>query len=190
MNRKSGKHWKQWADLNAPNSKGLMALDPHFRIQVKDFVEALVAAGAVVSVQATRRSARRAYLFHWSWLIALGKCSPSAATSMEGVDISWDHGNKMQSIAGAEEMVRAFGLAIPPRSNVAPALRSNHILGKAVDLDINWVGKIHVQKKDGTKIELTYQDNPNTNKKLIEVGKSYGLIKHLNDAPHWSVNGR
>ena len=33
-------------------------------------------------------------------------------------------------------------------------------------------------------------ENPNLNKNLIAVGASYGVIKHKNDAPHWSANGR
>ena len=190
MDKKSGKHWLQWADLNAPNSTGLFYLDPCFRADVGNFVLALITAGARVKVNATRRSEKRAYLFHWSWKIAEGWCKPSEAKSMTGVDIIWDHGNKVASMNAAKDMVRAFGLAPYPRSKVAPALRSNHISGKAVDMEIIWTDKIKVKKKDGQLVEIKYQSNPNTNTKLIETGKSYGVIKHKNDAPHWSVNGK
>lgn len=81
-----------------------------------------------------------------------------------------------------------IGLAIPPRSNVAPSLTSNHISGKAID--ITWSGKIVVKKKDGTPVELTCMNNANLNKKLHEVGESYSVKKHKSDAPHWSHNGR
>ena len=63
-------------------------------------------------MKSTRRDAERAYLFHWSWLIALGKSKPSDASSMGGVEIEWDHGVLARSKAG-KEMVDGFGLAVP-----------------------------------------------------------------------------
>jgi len=67
---------------------------------------------------------------------------------------------------------------------------SNHIAGNAIDMNVSWTGKINVKKKDGTTVEIPFMSNVNANKKLHEVGKSYGVIKHISDAPHWSVNGR
>ena len=190
MSTNSGKFWVTWANKNALNSTSLDRLETTFKNNVKDFKAALEAGGATIKVSATRRSDKRAYLFHWSWKIYTKKAKPSEATKMVGVDIIWDHGDDVKSIAGAQEMVTGFGLAIPPRSNVAPSLTSNHITGKAIDMDITWSGKIVVKKKDGTSVEITYMNNANLNKKLHEVGESYSVKKHKSDAPHWSHNGR
>lgn len=190
MERKSGKHWVQWANVNAVNSKSISTLDPSFKSKVESFIKALVEAGATVKVEATRRNAKRAYLFHWSWMIFLEKAKPSDAPAMKDVDIQWDHGDKAESIKGAKEMVEGFGLAVPPASTVAPSLISNHISGKAVDMKITWNGKIKVKKNNGREIEISYTGRQNSNQKLIEAGESYGVKKLRTDEPHWSYNGR
>ena len=189
LKTKSGKSWVTWADTNAANSSSVDDLAEPFRTSVKDFIAALQDAGATVSIEATRRPAKRAYLFHWSWMIALGKVKPAHARSMAGVDIEWDHGDLAKSKAAAMEMVRGFGLAIPPKSTVAPALSSNHIAGKAIDMSITWAGILKVKKKDGKEVSIHYMLNPNQNHKLHEVGVSYGVRKLRTDAPHWSSNG-
>nr|HMS41347.1 hypothetical protein [Pyrinomonadaceae bacterium] len=112
----SGLSWIGWANTNAANSKDIEQLEATFRQNVKDFKAALVAAGATVTVNDTKRSDKRAYLFHWSWKISQDKCKPSDATAMAGVDITWDHGDDAKSKAGAQEMVTGFGLAVPPAS--------------------------------------------------------------------------
>ena len=190
MPTKSGKYWVTWADAHAKNSTSVDDLADPFKSNVKAFIAALEAAGAKVTVRATKRHENRAYLFHWSWLIGLGKEKPSAATAKTGVDIQWDHGDLAQSQAGAKEMIQGFGLAVPPKSTVAPALSSNHIAGKAIDMDITWKGTISVAKKDGKKVDVVYSSLVNGNKKLHEVGASYSVKKHFSDAPHWSVDGR
>jgi hypothetical protein len=186
---KSGKWWKSWADTNAKNSDDIADLAEPFKSHVKEFIQALEDAGAEVTVEATRRDKKRAYLFHWSWLIALGKVKPSHAAAMAGVDIEWDHGDLAQSKAGAKEMVAAFKLAVPPKSNVAPALNSNHIAGNAIDMDIAWTGILHVKKKNGTVVDVPFMADPNHNRKLHAVGASYLVRKHTRDAPHWSRDG-
>jgi len=186
---KSGSFWVTWANANAKNSKDIEDLEPTFRAKVKEFIKALEDAGATVSVTATKRSARRAYLFHWSWRIALGKVAASAATAMAGVDIQWNHGSTAQSKAGAREMVNGFGLAVPPASNNAPALTSRHIQGKAIDMNINWTGTINVKKKNGTTVPVAFKTNVNANTALHAVGASYGVVKLTSDAPHWSNDG-
>lgn len=190
-NKKSGKEWVTWANTHAKNSKDINKLTNPFKDNAIAFKKSLEDAGATVRVFATKRSAKRAYLFHWSWKIALKKCKPSDATAMKGVDIEWDHGDDKKSIAAADEMVKGFGLAVPPKSKVAPSLNSNHIRGKAIDMTIKWQKKIKVKKKGVTKkVEITYLPNVNINFKLHEIGKSYGVIKHTRDAPHWSHTGR
>ena len=187
----SGAYWVTWADDNAKNSDDLEELVNPFKSNVKTFIAALEKAGAKVHVQATRRDAKRAYLFHWSWLIALGKSKPTEALPVSDVDIEWDHGDPVKSKAGADEMVKGFGLAVPPKSKVAPALHSNHIASKAIDMDITWKGDLKIKEKDGkTDLVIAFMKDPNLNTQLHAVGKSYGVVKHTSDAPHWSINGR
>src|SRR6266850_5385047 len=69
----SGKYWVTWADTNAKNSDQIEDLEEDFRGKVKEFKKALEDAGAKVEPTTTTRSDKRAYLFHWSWKIALGK---------------------------------------------------------------------------------------------------------------------
>ena len=163
---KSGKYWVTWANVNAKNSTSVDDLVDPFKTNVKAFIKALEDAGATVKVDTTKRDAKRAYLFHWAWMIALDKCKPSDATSMAGVDIEWDHGDAAKSKAGAKEMVDGFGLAVPPKSTVAPALTSNHIAGKAIDMDITWTGELKVKKKDDTIVSVLYMNDPNSNTKF------------------------
>ena len=188
--RKSGKYWVTWANSNAKRSTDVADLSDPFKTNVKAFIAALKAAGAKVKVNTTTRSKKRAYLFHWSWKISLGKCLASAATEMPGVDIEWDHGDAEKSKAGAQEMVSGFGLAVPPRSKVAPSLNSNHIRGNAIDMTITWTGKIKIKKKDGTKVEVAHMKDANANTSLHTVGESYSVKKNTKDAPHWSTTGR
>src|SRR4051812_33856442 len=112
----SGPLWVEWAQTNAPNSRDVGNLAAPFRDHVRRFIGALEAAGAIVRVTATKRSALRAYLFHWSWLIALGRARPSDPPPEPGLDIQWDHGDLDRSRAGARAMVDGFGLAVPPAS--------------------------------------------------------------------------
>ena len=186
----SGKYWVTWADANAKNSNQLDDLEPGFRKKVEAFIQALRDAGATVEINATRRSEKRAYLFHWCWLIGLRKARPAAAPAKPGVPILWNHGSLQKSIEGAKEMIAGFELAVPPRSTVAPSLASNHIYGKAIDMDISWSGTLSVEKQDGATIEVPYLSNPNKNVKLQQVGASYGVKKLASDRPHWSYNGR
>lgn len=190
MSTKSGKYWVTWANAHAKNSNKVIDLDATFKPKVKEFIKALTDGGAVVDVSTTKRSNKRAYLFHWSWKISQGKCKPSDAKKMIGVDIQWDHGDLAKSKAGAIEMVKGFGLAVPPRSTNPPSTTSNHISGKAIDMTITWKGSIKVKKKNNSEVKITYSSNANTNTLLHSVGDSFGVKKLKTDAPHWSFNGR
>jgi hypothetical protein len=187
---KSGPFWVEWATTNAPNSSNVDDLAEPFRSQARAFIKALTDAGARVTVTATKRSARRAYLFHWSWKIFVGACRPHEAQSREGVDILWDHGDERASKAGSGAMVGGFGLAVPPSSTKPPALTSNHIEGTAIDMDIKWAGSIRVRKKDGQTLVVPFKPDVDTNTALHMVGASYGVLKLVGDRPHWSHNGR
>ena len=195
MGTKSGNFWITWANQSAPNSSSIYTLEPIFRINAVKFINALRAAGATVYIQSTKRDPKRAYLFHWAWRICFDKTiNVSAIPSMKGVEIDWDHGDKdkkyKDSVKGAMEMVNGFGLAIPPKSTLAPSLTSNHLIGKAIDLEISWNHKILVKKSDGKVVEVFFPKDPNYNENLITVGRSYGIIKNRADKPHWSYNGR
>lgn len=206
---KSGKYWLDWSDTYAPGSKSLDTLDKNFATNVDEFIKALRAAGATVTIDATFRHRLRAWLFHWSWQIYHGHVNAADAVRIEGVPIEWDHGDEAKSRAAAGEMVRGFRLAVPPKSTTAPSATSNHIEGEAVDLVITWTGKINIKKKDGTfeesvpymtKVTKKGDIVPNVtdNTKLKDVGKSYGLIHFSDrpepkspkkDEPHWSRTG-
>ena len=186
----SGNYWVTWANANAKNSDQIDDLEAGFRKKVEAFIQALEDAGATVAIRATLRSDKRAYLFHWCWMIGLRKAKPSEATAKPGVPIGWNHGSLQESVDGAKEMIHGFGLAVPPPSMVPPSLTSNHIAGKAIDMDITWAGTLEVKKKDGTVIEVPYMSDPNANVKLHQVGASYGVKKLTNDKPHWSYDGR
>ncbi len=163
MPTKSGSYWVTWANTHAKNSSKVDDLEISFRKNVKKFIKALTDAGAKIDVSTTKRNNKRAYLFHWSWKISQGKCKPSDAKKMSGVDIEWDRGDIKKSKAGALAMVTGFGLAVPPRSINAPSLTSNHIAGKAIDMTIKWAGKITVKNKKGSDLSLTFKSNVNTN---------------------------
>ena len=189
MATESGIFWVTWANAHAQNSSKIADLVEPFRSDATAFIAALGSAGAKVEVTATKRSVRRAYLFHWSWKIALGKCKASEATSMAGVDILWDHGDDAASRRGAQEMVAGFGLAVPPKSINPPALTSNHITGLAIDMDITWTGTITVKDKQAKDVAIAFLSDVNTNTSLHAVGASFGVRKLATDAPHWSFDG-
>ena len=75
---KSGTYWITWAGTNAKDSSSLDDLADPFKTNVKAFIKALKDAGARVDVENTKRSDKRAYLFHWCWKIGLafGRSSP------------------------------------------------------------------------------------------------------------------
>ena len=78
----SGKSWITWANSHAKFSKKVDDLVDPFKSNVQAFLKALEDAGATITVSTTKRSKKRAYLFHWSWKIHLGKCKPSDAKAM------------------------------------------------------------------------------------------------------------
>jgi len=189
MATKSGSYWVTWANAHAKNSSKVDDLDAGFRTKVKEFTAALEAAGATVDVTTTKRSDKRAYLFHWSWKIHLDKCKPSDPPAKAGVEIEWDHGDIAASKKGAKEMVEGFGLAVPPASTNAPSLTSNHISGKAIDMTLTWTGELKIKNKAGTVVAVPWMANVNANTKLQDVGSTYGVKKLKTDAPHWSHDG-
>jgi hypothetical protein len=191
----SGASWVSWVSTYAPTSKEIKDLTGSFRTGVTEFKKALenaVPKGAVVDVSHTYRSDQAAYLWHWAWKIANRNIQPKDAKpyAFNGrpvPEIEWDHGKLHASIRAAEDMVKGFKLT--KNSRFAPSLTTRHRDRLAIDMDITWTGTIWVKKKDGTLVKLTYGPI-NANKPLHDVGASYGVKKLLDDAPHWSDNGK
>jgi len=181
-NNLSGKAWWHANQSKYPNSAKIADLADDFRPKLQAFVAALEAPGATVAVSATRRNKVRAYLMHYSWDIFKNLVMPSAVPGQSGVTIIWDHGDLAKSKAAANEMVSLFGIVF------RPSLTSRHIEGLAIDMNISWSGTLAIKNKDGTAVSIEApRDGSNTT--LHKVGKSYGVIKLLTDAPHWSSDG-
>jgi hypothetical protein len=75
----SGAYWVTWINRNAPTSEDIKDLEMSFRDKVKEFIQALQAAGATVKVTHTYRSDQAAYLWHWAWKISQRKVAPKDA---------------------------------------------------------------------------------------------------------------
>ena len=179
----SGAAWWHANQANYPNSNALTELASPFRERTTAFVDALKAAGAKVTVSATRRNRTRAHLMHYSWRVSRGEIAPKDVPSVPGLSIRWDHGDLAKSKKGAKEMVDLFAIAFKP------SLTSLHIEGRAVDMTIGWTGTIQVKDKTGKTRAIGAPQSGNTNTELHKVGATYGVIKLLSDPPHWSDNG-
>jgi len=99
-------------------------------------------------------------------------------------------------------MVFAYGMQ---NLQVAPALNSRHIQGLAIDMHVawgNWPDNTtkSIRNKAGQMVEINKHvstgtniyDNPDMNPQLIEVGRSYKVIRYRNpeaDPDHWSMDG-
>lgn len=193
----SGKEWVK----EFPTSTSLDDLEPDFQAKVKAFCAALTDAGAKMTISATVRPRQRAYLMHHCWMIAKGKESPAQVPAFvpssgeHGVDIQWLHkkpdgsADAAASRAAAVEMVAAYGMT---GLKVAPALASNHIFGKAMDMSVSWSKTLAIKNKAGKTVSIGSAPRNSTNADLIKVARSYGVI-HLKDVekdpPHWSFNG-
>src|SRR6266705_2047408 len=112
-------------------------------------------AGATVTVSSTRRPAERAYLMHFCWRIFKQTINPQNVGADPGVDIECVHRKADDSIdlpasrAAAKAMVEGYGIAF------APALKSRHTQGFAVDMTIKWSGSLAVANRDGTTTTIT-----------------------------------
>lgn len=184
----------QWVN-RFRGSASLDELRGSFKDKAEAFVGALRAAGATVTISATYRPPRRAYLMHWSWRIVKRDFDPAAVPPMDGVDINWKHDDnegkysRQLSIAAAKAMVDAFDIQ---RLGVAPALQSRHILGCGVDMNVAWTGALVIPDAYGYVVEIKTLPRSGRNPQLHRVAASYGVIKYNRagrDDPHWSDNG-
>lgn len=170
---KSGGHWVE----RFPTSRSVDDLEEGFRANVERFLEALDDAKAVVEISATYRPPERAYLMHYSYKIANGWLRPAKVPPMAGVEIDWVHDTYKQSRAAAVAMVNRY------KTVHQPSLKSRHMERAAIDMTI-WkiVGKTITNGK-GRKVKISALSD------LYPVGRSFGVIKLVTDAPHWSDNG-
>ena len=167
-----------------PGLKTLDALTPPFRQMATAFIDAMNAASMTVKISATLRPPQRAFLMHYSFLIALGQQDPKTVPVKPDVNIQWFHGNVPDSVKAAKEMVAAFGIATT-KSKIAPALNSNHIAGNAVDMTITGFAGKKIKRADGTVVTVNTFDD------LIKVGETYKVFHKLpGDKPHWSTTGK
>lgn len=179
----SGAAWWKANQAKYPNSDSLATLDAGFQSKVVPFLDAMKAAGLSVSISSTRRNRLRAYLMHYCWDIANGTVTAAVVPLDAACPIVWNHGSDAASKAAALEMVKLFGI------KYRPSLNSRHIDGLAIDMSIIWTGVKSVTNKAGKAVALGSPTNGAANKKLHEVGRSYGVVKNVADEPHWSTDG-
>jgi hypothetical protein len=181
----SGKDWWRSNQASYPNSRDIDDLEPGFRSCVQAFVAALKRAGASIVVSSTRRNPIRAHLMHYSWRVAHGDVAPQDVPKRSGLTIDWDHGDLAKSRAAAKEMVQLFGMA-----HIA-ALASNHIRGKAIDMNVNWKNTLVLARPSRPLARIESQPRSGQNRELHAVGAdAFGVHKLVSDPPHWSYNGR
>ena len=178
----SGGAWWQANQARFPNSESVDTLDPDFKAKVVPFLAALKAAGATVAIASTLRHPIRAYLMHYSWKIAKGIVTPDKVPAQPRCDIVWDHGDLAQSKAAAQDMVNLIAI------RVQPSLTSQHILGRAIDMAVRWAGTMQVKNAQGQMVAVP-QPADEMNATLHSIGKTYQVIKRVDDPPHWSVDG-
>ena len=188
--RLSGKAWYD----DFPTSVSTDDLTEPFKTNAEHFLKALTDAGATYKINATYRPLQRAYLMHYAYAIARDGLNPASVPAYDGagdkVNIEWVHRdaegkvNRAASKAAAEEMVVAYDMAY------TAALQSRHTEGHAMDIDITWDGDLSIKNaSDHIVVIKTTPRNGAENEKLHAVGKTYGVIKHPTDRPHWSIDG-
>lgn len=172
----------QWV-ARFPTSTSLADLTPTFGTAVASFIAAIKAAGGSVTISATYRPPERAYLMHYAWAIGKDGLSPVGIEKKAGVDIDWAHldvsgkSDHAAAVQAAKDMVKGYAMA-----HIA-VLVSRHTQKRAVDMTIHGIIGKSIKDASGTATTI------NALKDLNPVGKSYGVIKLVSDAPHWSDDG-
>src|SRR5579863_7250355 len=122
-----------------PDRKSVSDLAPAFGKDVTAFMGAMKHAGITVRTLSTARPPERAYLMHYSWLVAKRRLSPLKVPNFAGskkhppVAICWVHATahgagKAESIAAAGKLAAALGVA---SMGSAPELTSPLTQGQA-----------------------------------------------------------
>ena len=175
-----------------PGSSQVNDLEPSFGAKTQKFIDAINNAGGKVDITSTKRPPERAYMMHWAWRIVNENYDASKVPPIKGAGnwcIDWWHGDQATSKAAAQEMVDGFAIQ---NLNTRPSLTSHHIRGVAIDMKISWPGDLTIEKADGTPVTITTTPRDATNKELIAVGQTYGVIHFKNimaDKVHWSIDG-
>ena len=197
-----------------PENRETDMLDAGFKTKWDAFAKALKDAGADVDIASTLRSLGRAYLMHYCAMVASGQIKPwevpdgirslGQDTGPVGIEWSLTQADGRVDLAKSKQAANAmkmyFQIAYPA------SLTSNHVQGKAIDVFITWPGTLKIKEKGTMKagkevagkeheIKTTpkhggKQGEPAGNKELREVAATYGVLKMLTDAPHWSVDGK
>lgn len=164
-----------------PTSRDPNDLAEPFKSRWLKFAAALIAGGCVVTYNATYRPEERAYLMHWAWMIAREGYASGDVPPHANVDINWDVPNAKFL---CEQMVETYKIAYQP------ALISRHTQRFAVDVNITWKGDLNVVDANGMRHNVNTQPRDTTNSVLVEIGRTFGVIKNHADRPHWSIDGR
>jgi hypothetical protein len=173
----------QWC-ARFPTGVSPTDLLPDFRDRVLAFISAMQRGGATVHIGATYRPPERAYLMHWCCKIADSGQDPGAVPPMPGVEIDWSHdGNASDARAAAAAMKKGYAIQFPA------ALTSRHTQRRAIDMTISWVGALTVHDFNGQERKITMPPRSGSNQVLVDVGRSFGVIKLMTDPPHWSDDG-
>ena len=93
-------------------------------------------------------------------MIAKAKQDPASVPSMPGVEIQWDLGDPSKTRAASKAMMQGYGIVYPA------ALVSRHTQRLAID--------------------MTVAPMPAD---AIQMGAAFGVIKLVDDPPHWSSDG-
>lgn len=177
--RLSGIHW-----INSfPESDLIDNLAAPFRQKVQAFERALNNAGANISIASVLRPPERAYLMHYAFRISKNEIAAKDVPPLPNVDINWQHYTNAASVQAAGQMVSAYNIAF------RPALVSRHTQGLAIDWEITWSGTLNIRNASGTIVSINEPRTSYENSTLWQVGRSYGVIKLVNDRPHWSNDG-
>src|SRR5690349_4172342 len=185
VKRLSGAAWV----AKFPTSTSTLDLVDPFKTKATDFIAALRAAGATVTISATLRPPQRAYLMHWSFRIAKQGYDPTKVPAMTGVDIDWVHRDAKKQVdraaskSAALDMVKGYGIVY------RPALRSRHTEGNAIDMNVAWTSTLTLTPPKGSAVTIKSKPRDGGNTELHAVGRSFGVVKLVSDPPHWSSDG-
>jgi hypothetical protein len=166
-----------------PTSVSTADLTRAFGSAVDNFIAALHAGGARVSIAATLRPPERAYLMHYSHRIGYGKINAEDVPEMDGVDIDWVHRDSRGRASNTASRHAALGMYGLYHIKYPPALQTRHSEGRAIDMTISAFANKTFHDADGTATRVR------NDAELHALGATFGVIKLVNDKPHWSDDG-
>lgn len=172
----------QWCAHFLP-SAAVVDLTVEFARKVAAFIGRLTDAGCTVSIADTYRPPQRAYLMHWCCMIGGAGQDPAAVPAMPGVDIDWTcGGDRVKAKAAAQAMMAGYQIKFPA------ALASRHTQRRAIDMTIKVPAGATILDCDGHPHHFDAACL-GTDPRVVAIGKTFGVMKLANDAPHWSDDG-